>query len=103
MGHAEPADVTGAPGASMFTAPMLWFYELFALVMLINLLIARFTDKYEKIIQESDIVWKQDRASMLQSCMALQIPTPSPLNLLMLPWLAVRGLQVRVVAPPYTP
>ena len=35
---------------------------------------------------------KQDRASMLQSCMQLQIPTPSPLNLLMLPWFVLRGL-----------
>ena len=41
MGHAEPADATGAPGASMFTTPFLWFYEMITLVMFVNLLIAR--------------------------------------------------------------
>ena len=37
MGHAEPADLGGAPGSSFAAAIFLWTYELLALVMLVNM------------------------------------------------------------------
>ena len=77
--------VAGAPGSAIATPFFLWFYLLFALVLLINLLIAMFNSEYMEIMHNSDNEWKMSKVNKIYTYMAHYV-VPVPFNLIVLPW-----------------
>ena len=94
MGYYEPSDLATTPGGSFFAPLFLWLYLLVALVMLVNLLIAMFNERYNDIMKQSEQNWKFSLADLLMQNVRLQHPAPTPLNLLMIPWWTYRGMVV---------
>ena len=93
LGFFEPGELSAAPG-SAFLAPLaLWCYLLLTMVLLVNLLIAMFSQSYAEVMRQADTVWKQQRlAAVLSSSRAHAMPPP--FNLLTLPpTLLYRGLR----------
>ena len=98
MGYYEPTDLATTPGGSFFAPLALWLYLLVALVMLVNLLIAMFNERYDDISKQSEENWRFYIASTLMQNLRLQHPAPTPLNLVMIPWWVYRGMTVSCTA-----
>ena len=82
----EPKDVYSPSNATVpsgiLTAVKFVFgiYNVIAIIVLINLLIAMMSDTYQRIQRESDVQWKFGRAKLISS-MQRNASTPAPLNL----------------------
>ena len=85
FGFYEPAMLADAPGSAFLTPFFLWTYLLFALVLLVNLLIAMFNSMYEEVMKNSDNEWKMSRVNKIKTYM-MHYVVPVPFNLLFVPF-----------------
>ena len=70
-----------APSTSIMAPVWLWLYLVFALVLLINLLIAMFAQTYQDVMENADMQWRLKRVLMGRPY-ALAPVFPPPLNLI---------------------
>ncbi|XP_063725447.1 uncharacterized protein LOC134853386 [Symsagittifera roscoffensis] len=66
-------------------------YNVIALIVLINLLIAMMSDTYQRIEQQSDIEWKFGRAILIRT-MSGKSPAAPPVNVLVAIFMLIYGL-----------
>lgn len=60
---------------------MLWIYEFFSVVLLMNLLVALMSDTYARVTAEGEVNWQYARAGLIREYLT-QSPLPAPFNVL---------------------
>ena len=60
---------------------MLWLYEFFSVVLLMNLLVALMSDTYARVTAEGELRWQYSRAQLIREYLS-QSPLPAPFNVL---------------------
>ena len=81
FGYYEPATLDqGAPGASVLAPLWLWLFLLVALVLLVNLLIAMFSNTYQSIMESADAHWRLTRVASVKTYV-MKDALPPPFNL----------------------
>jgi hypothetical protein len=85
-------DVEAIEESIMFGAPLMWIYTLIATVVLVNLLVAMFSDTYSRIKENSETEYCHLRYVFVFSYRYLTDPIPPPLNLPFSLWRLGRDL-----------
>ncbi|XP_071965534.1 short transient receptor potential channel 4-like [Antedon mediterranea] len=87
-GHDKYHDITEVAGMGMYS-----LYHVFAIVVLLNLLIAMMSNTYTKIEEDADIEWKYARSRLWLEYFDDNITIPPPFNLLPRPGPCFRRLK----------
>ena len=61
LGFFEPGELAVAPGTAFIAPLCYWVYLLFSLVLFVNLLIAMFSNSYDKVTAQAEENWKLRR------------------------------------------
>ena len=75
-----PEDIVRLQDAAVLTPVFVWVYLLIALVLFVNLLIATFNARYDKVSAEADAVLRMRVVHLLRAYI-VQYPLPPPFNL----------------------